>query len=126
MGTARPCRNAIIAVGANTLSGIIDASVTLSNEAIEVTEIAALSRGYIGGVRSATADGSIFYDQDDAACGALEQAVISGSLVTFTWTWAASQVYSATGVVTSFSPSIAVNDIVKASFSIQLNAVTIT
>lgn len=125
MGTARPCRNATIAVGANTLAGIIDASVTLNNEAIEVTEIASAARGYIGGMRSATAQGNIFYDQDDAACGALEGAVISGNLITFTWTWSANQTYSASGVVTSFSPSLAVNDVVKASFSLQLNAVTI-
>lgn len=126
MPTARPCRNATLTIAGTALPGIIDASVTLTNEPIEVTEISATDRSYIGGMRTGTAQGTIFYDQADAQIAALEAGVQSGAAITFVWTWASSQVYTSTAIVTSFSPSLAVNDVVKASFSLQLNAVTIT
>lgn len=125
MPTARPCSNATITIGGTALPGIIDASVTLTNEPIEVTEISATDRSYIGGMRTGTAQGNIFYDQADAQIAALEAGVQSGAAISFIWTWASSQTYTATAIVTSFSPSLAVNDVVKASFSLQLNAVAI-
>lgn len=126
MATARPCRAATINIDGDDLSGIVDASVTLNMETIEITEHNALDRSYVAGIRNGSAQGNVFYDVADAAQSSLEGLVLSGAAVTFLWEWYSGQQYSVSGIVTSWSPSIAVNDVVKCAFSIQFTgAVTI-
>jgi predicted secreted protein len=108
-----------LSVGGTAVAGIIDATVTLTLETIEVTEVGALDRKHVGGIRSASASGNIFYDQGNAQILALEAAVISGSTVAVVFTLHTGATYTGTAFVTSFNPTIAVNDVVKASFNLQ-------
>jgi hypothetical protein len=128
--TARPCKNATISFNdgsARTFTGIVDASVSLSMDAIETTEMASSWKTFTDGVKSGTATGNIFYDQDDATVAQLETAFKNGTEVTFTWTWHSSATWSAKARFTALSVSLAMNDIAKASFTAQLSeAVTIS
>ena len=47
--------------------GIIDASMTLNIETVDVTEVGSQDRKYIPGIRNSTLQGNLFYTQDDAA-----------------------------------------------------------
>lgn len=128
--TARPCKNATISFNdgsARSFTGIVDASVSLSMDAIETTEMASSWKSYVDGVKGGTATGNIFYDQDDATFAALETAFKNGTEVTFTWTWHSNASWSAKARFTALSASVAMADIVKASFTVQLSeAVTIS
>jgi predicted secreted protein len=115
-----------LSVGGTAVAGIIDATVTLTLETIEVTEVGAVDRKHVGGIRSASASGNIFYDQGNAQILALEAAVISGATVAVVFTLHSGATYTGTAYVTSFNPTIAVNDVVKASFNLQFTgAVTV-
>lgn len=106
-----------ITYGGTALPGIIDATVTLTMETVDVTEIGDLDRTHTAGIRSGSISGNIFYDQGNAVQAALEAAAKSGTPATFVFTLHTAASYSVSAIVTSFSPSIAVNDVVRASFS---------
>ena len=108
-----------LSVGGTAIAGIIDATVTLTLETIEVTEVGATDRKHVGGIRSASASGNIFYDQGNAQIAAVEAAVISGATVAVVFTLHSGATYSGNAYVTSFNPTVAVNDVVKASFNLQ-------
>lgn len=115
-----------LSVGGTAIAGIIDATVTLTLETIEVTEVGALDRKHVNGIRSATASGNIFYDQGNAQIAALESALVNGTTVAVVFTLHSGAYYSGNAYVTSFNPTIAVNDVVKASFNLQFTgAVTV-
>jgi hypothetical protein len=124
MGTVRPCKAATIAFndGTNTrtFSGVIDASVTLSMDPIETTEMASTWKSYVRGTQGGTASGNIFYDQADDAVLDLESAYKNGTACTFTWTYATGMTHSSSAFITSLGTALAMNDIVKMSFSLQL------
>lgn len=119
--------NCTITVGGTALPNVIDATVSLSMETIDVSEIGSLDRAYVPGIRTGTISGTIFYDQGDSSISAIEAAVKSGTAVTFVFTWHSAATYTASAIITSFSPSIAIADVVRASFEAQITgAVTIS
>ena len=89
-----------LSVGGTAVAGIIDATVTLTLETIEVTEVGAVDRKHVGGIRSASASGNIFYDQGNAQILALEAAVISGATVAVVFTLHSGATYTGTAYVT--------------------------
>ena len=101
-----------LSVDGTTLANLIDATVELSIETIDVTEIGNLDRKYISG--------NIYYDQNNAEIAALEAAAKSGAEVAFVFTLHTNATYTANAIITSFSPSIAVADVVRAAFSAQI------
>lgn len=109
-----------LAVGGTALANLIDATVELSIETIDTTEIGNLDRRFISGIRTGTISGNIYYDQTNTQIAALEAAVKSGSTVAFVFTLHASATYSASAIITSFSPSAAVADVVRVSFTAQI------
>jgi hypothetical protein len=122
---ARVCRNATIAINGAALNGIVDGTVTLTNELIETSELTSEVRTYVSGIRSGTASMTVFYDQNDATFAALETAYNGGTSVTLLFTFHGSPTasYSATAFITSLSPSIAMMDIIKCSVQFQLSGV---
>ena len=119
MATVFATSGAAITVAGTNLPGIIDATVSINTETIDITEVSETTRSFIGGVRNGTLSGNIYYNQGDTAVAGLETAAKNGTTVAIVFTVHSAATYSATGFVTSFSPSIAVNDVVRASFSIQ-------
>lgn len=109
-----------LAVGGTALINLIDASVELSIETIDTTEIGNLDRKFISGIRTGTISGNLYYDQANAQISALEAAVKSGTTVAFVFTLHASATYTANAIVTSWSPSAAVADVVRVAFSAQI------
>ena len=107
-----------LSVGGTALAGVIDATVTLTLETIEVTEVGAIDRKHVTGIKSATASGNIFYDQGNGQIAALESALMNGTTVAVIFTLHTGATYTGTAFVTSFNPTIAVNDVVKASFNL--------
>jgi predicted secreted protein len=115
-----------ITVGGSTLTGLVDASFDFNMETVDVTEIGAVERSHVRGVSNATGSGNLFYDQSTAAIAALESAVRSGSTVAVVFTNHSGATYSGNAIITKFGTSAAVNDVVKASFSMQFTgAITI-
>lgn len=115
-----------ITVGGQTLTGLVDASFDFNMETIDVTEIGSVDRTHLAGIRNATASGSIFYDKGAAAVAGLQSAVRSGTPVAVVFTMYSGATYTGSAIVTKFGTSAAVNDVVKASFSMQFTgAVTI-
>lgn len=109
-----------LSVGGTALANLIDATVELSIETIDVTEIGNLDRKYIAGIRTGTISGNIYYDQGNTEIAALEAAVKAGTEVAFVFTLHTNATYTANAIITSFSPSIAVADVVRAAFSAQI------
>lgn len=109
-----------LSVGGTALANLIDATVELSIETIDVTEIGNLDRKYIAGIRTGTISGNIYYDQGNTEIAALEAAVKAGTEVAFVFTLHTNATYTANAIITSFAPSIAVADVVRAAFSAQI------
>jgi len=109
-----------LSVGGTNIINLIDATVELSIETIDTTEIGNLDRKFIAGIRTGTISGNLYYDQANAQIAALETAVKSGDTVAFIFTLHASATYSANAIITSFSPSAAVADVVRVAFSAQI------
>jgi len=117
--TPRPCKNCTLTADAQAIIGIVEASITLTGDTIEVTEIATVDRVHIAGMRSGTVSGTVFYDQGDNGVIKLEALIKSGNAVSFVFTLHSGATYTVPIIMTSWSPSIAVNDVVRASFSGQ-------
>ena len=109
-----------LAVGGTALANLIDATVELSIETIDTTEIGNLDRKFISGIRTGTISGNLYYDQGNVQIDALEKAVKSGTAVAFIFTLHTNATYSASAIVTSWSPSAAVADVVRVAFSAQI------
>lgn len=109
---------------ATAVPGIVDASITLNIETVDVTEVSAIDRAYISGIRTATASGNLFYDRGSNSVAALEQAVKDGTAISVTFTLygsgATAKGYSCSAIVTSWNPSIAIADVVRVAFSLQI------
>ncbi|WP_353268935.1 phage tail tube protein [Gemmatimonas sp.] len=109
-----------LTVGGTALANLIDATVELSIETIDTTEIGNLDRKFISGIRTGTISGNLYYDQANVQIDALEKAVKSGTAVAFVFTLHTNATYSASAIVTSWSPSAAVADVVRVAFSAQI------
>jgi hypothetical protein len=109
----------IFTVGGTAVPGIVDASVTLTLETVDVTEIGNTDRAFVNGIRTGTASGNLYYDQGNTQIAALEAAVRSGATVSCVFTLHASATITATAYVTSWSPSVAVSDVVRVAFELQ-------
>lgn len=129
-----PCHGASIYFtpsggSATLLPGLVDADVTMSQDIIEVTESNDRDRMYVQGIRSGSANCTVFYDQ--ASHGAFETALVDGSEVQFEFrlhaqTGGNKAAYTVNCLVRDFSPKIAVNDVIRATMSLQFTgAVTI-
>ena len=118
--TVRPCRSVSITVGGTALAGIIDATVTLNMETIEVTELSGVDRKYIAGIKSGTVSATVFYDSADAVQAAIETAYGNGTEVVLVFTWHTSNSYTCNALITSVTPSVAVNDVIRCSFQMQI------
>ena len=109
-----------LAVGGTALANLIDATVELSIETVDTTEIGNLDRKFISGIRTGTISGNLYYDQANVQIDALEKAVKSGTAVAFLFTLHTNATFSANAIVTSWSPSAAVADVVRVAFSAQI------
>jgi predicted secreted protein len=125
--TPRVCRNASIAIGASSLSGVIDGTVTVNTETIDVSELTSTDRSFLVGIKTATASFTVFYDQDDTVFKSLETAYAAGNAVSVTFTLHSNASYTGNAYITSLSPSIAMMDICRCSVQLQFTgAVTIS
>lgn len=116
--------NFIITVAGVALPGIVTASVTLTLETVDVTEIGSLDRKFVSAIRTGTASGSIFYDQANAQVAALEAATQTGNAVAIVFTLHSGATYTASAYVTSFVVNAAVADVVKSDFTLQFTGTT--
>lgn len=119
MATVYPCKDVTITIATTAIPGIVDASFSLAQETIDATEIADSWKNPVPGQRSATMTGNIYYNQGSTPIAALESALTGGTSVAVVWTSHSSATYTGNGYVTAFTPSVAVNDVVRASFTIQ-------
>ena len=113
------CTGCSFTVGGTTVPGVVDGSVTLTHEAIDATEITDARRVIIGGDRAGSFSGTIYYDQGNTAIAALETAAANGTTVAFVFTLHSGATYTTSAFITSFAPSFAVNDVMRASISAQ-------
>lgn len=104
--------------------GIVDATINLNIETVDVTEVGSLDRAFISGIRTATASGNLFFDRGNSAVAALEAKVKDGAAVAVDFilygTGGNAKGYSADAIVTSWAPSIAIADVVRVAFSLQI------
>lgn len=117
-----------ITAGGGSLAGyVMDMTVTLSMSTVEVTSVGDADQFHVPGIRSGTASGNIYYNQDNATVKALETARTNGTEVTFVFTWHTGATYTAQALVTQFAPTVTFNEVVKAAISLQFTgAVTIS
>ena len=125
--TPRTCRDFLLtttAPSAATFDGVIDASVTLNMETVEITEISDIDRKYIAGIKSGTASLTLYYDREDAATKLLEGWFLAGTLLTCVWRWVDAtndQTYTGTFFVTSIGNAVAMQDVVRQTVQLQLS-----
>ena len=112
--------NCTITVGGTTLLGfVIDMTVTLNLSTVEVTSVGDADQFHVPGIRSGTASGNLYYDQNNTAVKALETARTNGTEVALVFTWHSAATYTVQALVTTFAPSVTFNDVVKAAVSFQ-------
>jgi hypothetical protein len=126
--TPRTCRDFLLtttAPNAQTFDGIIDASVTLNMETVEITEISDVDRKYIAGIKSGSASLTLYYDRADAATKQLETWFLAGTLITCVWKWVEDasndQTYTGTFFITSIGNAVAMQDVVRQTVQLQLS-----
>lgn len=126
--TPRPCRDFLLtttAPTAQTFDGVVDGSVTLNMETIEVTEISDADRKYVAGIKSGSASLTLYYDRADAATKALEGWFLAGTAITLVWKWVedgnSDQSYTGTFFVTSIGNAVAMQDVVRQTIQLQLS-----
>lgn len=120
--------NCTFSFGTQSISGLVNASVSLDQTTIDTTNISTGTRSYILGNRGGTISIEAFYDQGDGGVAALETAVNSGSgASSFTLVLASGMQYSGNAFVTAFSSSAAVNEVLRCTATLQITgAVTIS
>jgi len=126
----RHCRDfTLIATAAGpttaTFDGLIDASLTLNNELVEITEISDVDRKYISGIKSGTGSATLYYDRNDAGTKQLETWFNAGTQVTMIWKWVEDgtndQTYTCAAFITSIGNAVTMQDVVRQTMSFQLS-----
>jgi hypothetical protein len=117
--TTRPASGAVLNYDGDPIGGIIDATVTLSIETTDITEVGLSDRKYVSGIRAGSASGNVFFDAGDAGIANLRSLAATGAIASFQWISYTGVGYTVDAIVTSFSESIAVADVIKASFELQ-------
>jgi hypothetical protein len=109
--------------GTQTALGVITATISLSTELVDVTEIGAIDRSFVSGIRGGTISGTLFYDQASTAKALLESSTKSGAPVAFTISHgsAANGGYTGTFIVENFAPEYAIGDMIRATFSARIS-----
>lgn len=116
-----------VAVGEASLEpvGIITATISLSNELVDVSEIGAIDRAFVAGIRSGTVSGTLFYDRASPGKTVLEAAAKSGGPVGFEISHSAATAgenggFSGVFVIENYAPEYAVGDMIRATFSARI------
>ena len=108
-----------------TFDGIVDASITLNNELVEITEISDVDRKYISGIKSGTGSATLYYDRNDAGTKQLETWFNSGTQITMVWKWVEDgsndQTYTCSAFITSIGNAVTMQDVVRQTMSFQLS-----
>lgn len=119
--------NCTFSYGGSAISGLVNASISLDQTTIDNTNISTGARTFILGNRGGTISIEAFYDQGDTGVAALEAACSSGSAsAAFSLVLATGMTYSGNAFVTAFSPSAAVNEVLRCTATLQITgAVTI-
>jgi len=108
-----------------TFDGVIDASLTLNNELVEITEISDVDRKYIAGMKSGTGSATLYYDRADAGTKQLETWFLAGTQIAMTWKWVEDgtndQTYACSAFITSIGNSVTMNDVVRQTMSFQIS-----
>lgn len=117
-----------ITVGGSTLANYVaDMTITMEMSTVEVTAVGDSDKYFVPGIRSGSASGNLYYNQDNTAVKALESARTSGAEVALVFTLHTGATYTTQALVTAFSPSMTHGDVVKAAVSFQFTgAVTIS
>lgn len=108
------------AAAPTTALGIATASVSLNTELVDVTEIGGLDRSFIAGIRSGSITGTCYYDQGNAVKLLVEASVKSGATLYFIMELHENATISGTCIVENWSPEVAVNDAIRASFTLRI------
>lgn len=111
---------ASLTYGGNTSSAIGSVTVSTTTSPIEATEIGDMQRKFIPGQGTATVQLEIYYDQADLVCAALEtaantNAAAAGCTVTLT----TGMTYAGNVLVSEFTPTASIGDIMRASVTLQ-------
>lgn len=119
--------NCTFTFGGSAIAGLVNASVSLDQNTIDITNISTGARSFILGNRGGTISIEAFYDQNDAGVAALETACNAGSAAAaFSLVLASGMTYSGNAFVTAFSSTAAVNEVLRCTATLQVTgAVTI-
>lgn len=113
--------NCTFTFSGSAVAGLVNASVSLDQNTIDITNIGTGARSYILGNRGGTISIEAFYDQGDAGVAALETACNSGSAsAAFSLVLATGMTYSGSAFVTAFSSSAAVNEVLRCTATLQI------
>jgi hypothetical protein len=122
------CSGCSITVAGNSLANyVVDMTLTLEMSTVEVTAVGDTDKFFVPGIRSGSASGNLYYNQDNTAVKALESARTSGAEVALVFTLMTGATYTTQALVTGFNPSMTHGEVVKAAVAFQFTgAVTIS
>jgi predicted secreted protein len=112
--------NCTLTYGGSAISGLVNASVSLDQTTIDITNISTAARSYILGNRGGTISIEAFYDQGDAGVAALETASNGGGSSSFSLVLSTGMTYSGSAFVTAFSASAAINEVLRCTATLQI------
>jgi len=113
--------NCTFSFNGQAVAGLVNASVSLDQNTIDITNIGTGARAFILGNRGGTISIEAFYDQGDVGVAALESACNSGGGASaFNLVLASGMTYSGNAFVTAFSSSAAINEVLRCTATLQL------
>ena len=123
---AKATTGSTVSFGGTTIEGLASMTMSMNRSPIDITELGNTFKKYIAGQSDATCTIEVFYDGAATGHAAIESSIAAATTVAVIFTAHSGATYSFTAMVQDISISTPVNDVVRATFSLQcVSAVTI-
>jgi predicted secreted protein len=123
---AKATTGSTVSFGGTPIEGLASMTMSMNRSPIDITELGNTFKKYIAGQSDATCTIEVFYDGAAAGHVAIESSIVAATTVAVIFTAHSGATYSFTAMVQDISISTPVNDVVKATFTLQcVSAVTI-
>lgn len=112
-------KNGSVKIGADTMNEVQSWSLDIGHDMLEDTALGDNWKSYVAGLGEWTSSIEVKFDLTDAAQSALHTAMLNGTSITVKLYTNATNYYTGTGYISSFSIEDPVEDLISASLEIQ-------
>ena len=123
---AKATTGSTVSFDGTTIAGLASMTMSMNRSPIDITELGNTFKKYIAGQSDATCTIEVFYDGGDASHIKIEGSITAADTKAVIFTAHTGATYTFDALVQDINISTPVNDVVKATFTLQcVSAVTI-